>query len=476
MQGAEILMADKAHQDGNGFDRLGTEKIGKLLWTFSVPAIIGMLVNAIYNIVDRIYVGLGVDPLGIAAITLVMPLLMLIQSASMLIGIGANSLFAIKLGEGKRNEVESIMGNAFLLLFLVPGIVILISAIFIDPIMIHILGVSEDVYPFAKTYLGICLIGGVPFAMGPGLNHFIRSDGHPRTSMLTQLIGAVINIILDPIFIFVFKMGIAGAAWATILSQYISFLWVLCYFNSRHTKLRFKIQEMPLKPRVTLRILSIGFAPCVMSIAMSLIQVFMNNSLLRYGGDIAVTAMGIAFSLLIVCFMPLQGIGQGSQPIIGYNFGAKKYDRIMQCYKTALIGGVIFLTVGWLVIHLFPQLLVRVFTKEEGELLELGTYALTTVTMMFPIVGLQILSSTYFQAVGKPVQSTIIGMSRQLLFYLPMLLLLPRFFGLKGVFWSLPAADALSVIFCAFFMSFEWKKLKKLDADQKAGAAVSVRA
>jgi putative MATE family efflux protein len=464
-------MSDITQQVGNSADRIGTEKIGKLLWTFSVPAIIGMLVNAIYNIVDRIYVGLGVDPLGIAAITLVMPLLMLIQSSSMLIGIGANSLFAIKLGEGKRDEVESIMGNAFLLLFLVPGTVILISALFMDPIMTKLLGVSEDVYPFARTYLGICLIGGVPYAMGPGLNHFIRSDGHPRTSMLTQLIGAIINIILDPIFIFVFKMGIAGAAWATILSQYISFVWVLCYFNSRHTKLRFRIKEMPLKPRVTLRILSIGFAPCVMSIAMSLIQVFMNNSLIKYGGDIAVAAMGIAFSLLIVCFMPLQGIGQGSQPIIGYNFGAKKYDRLMQCYKTALICGTAFLTAGWIVIHLIPHVLVRIFTKDEGELLELGIYALKTVTLMFPVIGLQILTTTYFQAVGKPAQSTIIGMSRQLLFYLPMLFFLPRFFGLKGVFWSLPASDVLSVTFCALFMSAEWRKLKKLDAAQRESAA-----
>ena len=460
-------MTDRAQQAANSADRIGTEKIGKLLVSFSVPAIIGMLVNAIYNIVDRIYVGLGVDPLGIAAITLVMPLLMLIQSSSMLIGVGANSLFAIKLGEGKRNEVESIMGNAFMLLLVIPGTVVLLSAIFMDPIMTNLLGVSKDVYPFAKTYLGICLIGGLPFAMGPGLNHFIRSDGHPRTSMLTQLIGAVINIILDPIFIFGFRMGIAGAAWATILSQYISFAWVLFYFNSRHTQLRLRAKEMPLKPRVVFRILSIGFTPCVMSIAMSLIQVFMNNSLLKYGGDIAVAAMGIAFSLLVICFMPLQGIGQGSQPIIGYNLGAKKYDRLMQCYKMALTAGTLFLTAGWIVVHLFPHVLIRIFTREEGELLELGVYALKTVTIMFPIIGLQILTTTYFQAVGKPLQSTIIGMSRQLLFYLPMLFFLPKFFGLKGVFWSLPASDVLSVTFCAFFMAAEWRKLKKLSAGQK---------
>jgi putative MATE family efflux protein len=337
-----------------------------------------------------------------------------------------------------------------------------------DPIMRRLLSVSDDVYPFARQYLGISLISCIPFAMGPGLNHFIRSDGHPRTSMLTQIIGAGLNIILDPIFIFTFKLGIAGAAWASVVSQTVSFIWVLYYFNSRHTRLRFRFSEMRLKFNQVLRILSIGFAPCVMSIAMSLIQVFMNNSLVKYGGDIAVTAMGIAFSLLIVCFMPLQGLGQGAQPIIGYNYGAKKYDRVWQCFKTALIAGTIILTVGWLLIQLFPHAFIKIFTKEEGELRTLGIHVLRTCTIMFPIIGIQLLSSSYFQAVGKPVQSTIIGMSRQLLFYLPLLFILPLFFGLDGVFYSLPASDVLSVTFCIFFMGYERKQLKKRIAGQHA--------
>ena len=205
-------------------DRIGTERVGKLLVEFSVPAIIGMLVNAIYNIVDRIYVGQGVNPLGIAGITIVMPLMMIIMASSMLIGIGANALFSIRLGEGRRNEVEKIMGHAFVLLFIIPGIVIAASFIFLDDILVHLLGASEAVFPYAKTYVKIILYGGIFSAMGPGMNHFIRSDGHPRTSMITQLVGAVVNIILDPIFIFVFHWGIAGAAWATIISQFISFV------------------------------------------------------------------------------------------------------------------------------------------------------------------------------------------------------------------------------------------------------------
>jgi Na+-driven multidrug efflux pump len=264
-------------------------------------------------------------------------------------------------------------------------------------------------------------------------------------------------------------MGVAGAAWATILSQFISFGWVIYYFNSKHTKLRFRFREMRLRLKQVLRILAIGFSPCVMTAAMSIINVFMNNSLVKYGGDNAVAAMGIAFSILIVCFMPLQGLGQGAQPIIGYNYGAKKYDRVMRCFKLALICGISFLSFGWILIQLFPGTFVSIFTREGGELRQLGLRALRHCTIMFPVIAVQMLSSTYFQAVGKPVQSTILGMSRQLLFYLPMLVILPRFLGLDGVFYSLPASDILAVLFSSIFMLVEWKNLKKLAAEQEAG-------
>jgi putative MATE family efflux protein len=277
-------------------DRIGTEKIGKLLLDFSIPAIIGMVVNAIYNIVDRIYVGQGVDPLGIAGITIDMPLIFILMAASMLIGIGANSLFSIRLGEGRRDEVEKIMGHAIVLLFLLPAVVIVILLIFVDTILIDIMGASEAVFPYAKTYLRIILYGGIFSAMGPGLNHFIRSDGHPRTSMFTQILGAGINLILDPIFIFGFGWGIAGAAWATIISKFISFLWVMFYFNSRYTKLRFRIREMKLTLSLSVKIMAIGFAPFAMQLAIGLVNILLNRSLFLYGGDVAVSAMGIVYS------------------------------------------------------------------------------------------------------------------------------------------------------------------------------------
>ncbi|GHV65007.1 MATE family efflux transporter [Spirochaetia bacterium] len=444
-------------------DRIGTARVGKLLLDFSIPAIIGMMVNALYNIVDRIYVGQGVDPLGIAGITIAMPLMIILQASSMLIGVGANSLFSIRLGEGRRDVVEKIMGHAFALLFIIPGIVVTLLLIFTDRLLLDALGTSEAVFPYAKTYLRIILYGGIFSAMGPGINHFIRSDGHPRTSMLTQILGAGINIILDPIFIFGFGWGIAGAAWATIISQFISFVWVMYYFNSRHTRLRFRIRDMKLELNLALKIITIGFAPFAMQLAIGLVNIILNRALFRYGGDVAVSAMGIVYSIMVMIFMPLQGLNQGVQPIIGYNYGAKKYDRVLRAYKLAVVSGTIFVAMGFLVVQLFPRLFIAVFRNEQGPLMEMGSRALRICTIFLPFLAFQIISSNYFQAIGKPVQGTILSLSRQILFYIPLLLILPRIFGIYGVYSAMPAADSLSIILSAIVMIREIKRLKALE-------------
>jgi putative MATE family efflux protein len=444
-------------------DRIGTEKIGKLLFDFSIPAIIGMLVNAVYNIVDRIYVGQGVDPLGIAGITIAMPLMMILMASSMLIGIGANSLFSIRLGEGRRDEVEKIMGHALALLFLIPAIVIVILMIFMDTVLIDVLGASEAVFPYAKTYLRIILYGGIFSAMGPGINHFIRSDGHPRTSMFTQILGAVINIILDPIFIFGFGWGIAGAAWATIISQFISFLWVIFYFNSRYTKLRFRIQDMKLTRNLSLKIMAIGFAPFAMQLAVGLVNILLNRSLFFYGGDVAVSAMGIVYSILVMVFMPLQGLNQGAQPIIGYNYGAKKYGRVKKTYKLAVVFSTLFVSLGFILIQLFPGFFIAVFRNEQGELMDLGIRVLRICTLFMPALGFQIITSNFFQAIGKPLQGTILSLSRQILLFIPLLLILPRFFGILGVFSAMPAADAGATVLSAIIMFREIKRINRLE-------------
>ncbi|MDR1654770.1 MAG: MATE family efflux transporter [Treponema sp.] len=450
-------------------DRIRTDPIGRLLFDYSIPAIIGMLVNAIYNIVDRIYIGQGVDTLGIAGVGLVMPVMLVIQSVSMLVGIGANSLFSIRLGEGRSDEVEKIMGNAFILLFLIPAFCIIGCLIFLKPILRDFMKASEQIYPYAESYLRVILYGSIFAAMSPGLTHFIRSDGHPKTSMVVQIVGAVTNIILDPIFIFLFNLGVAGAAWATIISQFISFIFVMGYFSSKWTRLRFRLKNMRLSSRLTGSILSIGFAPFIMQFAMSLVGILQNSMILKYGGDEALTAMTIFFSVLTVIIMPLQGIGQGAQPIIGYNYGAKKYDRVKHCFKLALIACTCLLFAGFIVTQIAPGFCFSLFSKDTGSLRDLGILTIRICTSMFPIIGIQMMSSQFFQAIGKPVQGIILSLSRQILFFIPSLLFLPVLFSMigirevYGVYWSFPISDICSAIISGIFIYAEFKHLKNLD-------------
>jgi putative MATE family efflux protein len=352
---------------------------------------------------------------------------------------------------------------------LTSALFVILSHVFLDKIILHILGASDAILPYAKSYLRIILFGVVFNTMGTGLNYFIRSDGHPRTAMFTQLIGAVINIVLDPIFIFGFGWGIAGAAWATIISQFISFAWVIFYFNSKSTGLRFNVSKMKPEKTLSIKILSLGFAPFSRQIAMSFVMGIMNHSLYFYGGDIAVTAMGIVYSVLSLVSMPLQGLTQGSQPIIGYNYGAKLYRRVRKTYVWAIASGFIFTVVAYAFLQLFPQVLFGMFTKETGELLEIGIKCLRISMLMLPIVGFQMISANYFQAIGKPMQSILMGLSRQVFGYIPLLLLLPRIWGLNGVFYAMPVSDFLSAILAFVLIALDQKRIGKLMKTENTG-------
>jgi len=449
-------------------DRIGKEPIGRLLLSFSIPAIVGMLVNALYNIVDRIYLSNGVDPLAIAGIGLVMPITMIIMAFSMLVGIGANSLFAIRMGERRHDEVEKIMGHAFVLLFLLPAICIITVLIFMEPILRDIMKAEGKVYEYAETYLRITLYGAAFAAMSPGITHFIRSDGHPKTSMMVQLIGALLNIILDPIFIFALNMGVAGAAWVTVISQFVSLVFVIGYFNSKWTRLRFRFKYMRLELMLTGKILAIGFAPFIMQFAMSLVGILQNATIIKYGGDDALTAMTIFFTVFTVIFMPMMGIGQGAQPIIGYNYGAKHFDRVKKCFKLAMIACTVFLTTGFFIIQLAPGMLFSLFSNDKSSLRELTIQTMRICTCMFPIVAIQLMGGQLFQAIGKPVQASIVSLSRQILFLIPSILFLPVLFesaGLRpifGVYWAFPLSDLCSSVISMIFVVNEFKKLTKM--------------
>jgi putative MATE family efflux protein len=449
---------------------LGIGKISRLIFKFSIPAIIGMIVNSVYNIVDRIYVSYGIDPLGIGAISIVMPIMVILMASSILIGVGANALFSIRLGQRRRRQVEKIMGHAFALLFIIPSLVIITCLIFIDEILIDILKASPDIFVYAKAYMRVILIGGIFGAVGPGINHFIRSDGHPKTSMFTQILGAVVNIILDPIFIFVFNWGIEGAAWATVISQFISFVWVMMYFNSGWTKLRFRLRFMKLELKLSLKIMAIGFAPFITQSAMGIVNAFLNRELADYGGDIAVTSMGIVFSIIIMFLMPLQGLNQGIQPIIGYNYGAKQYGRIIKTYHLSVLYSTIFLFLTWLSIQLFPNIFISLFHNKTDTLMNMSIKALRITSMMLPFLGFQFIASIFFQSIGKPLQGTILSLSRQIIFFIPMLFIFPKFLGLNGIFCAFPGSDLLSVVLAAIIIRKQIKEFKSFDKDSKLSA------
>lgn len=444
-------------------EQLRDQKIGSLLWTFSIPAIVGMLVNSLYVVVDRIFVGRGVGSIALAATTVAMPIMVILMAVSILVGVGATALISIRLGEQKKEEAEKVAGNAMMMLILLPASFTVLFFIFTEPIL-RAFGASQAVFPYARDFLQIIMLGSVFSAIGMGMNNFIRAEGNPRMAMYTQLLGAVVNVALNYIAIFVLGWGIKGSALATITAQLVSALWVLSYFFTGRSLVKIRAENLKLQLPILTSIMAIGFAPFAMQMANSVQQVILNKTLMAYGGDMALSAIGIMMSIAMVLFMPVLGLSQGAQPIMGYNFGARQYERVMETLKKAVIAGTCIALLGYLIIHLWPAQIVGMFTKGEAELTEMTVHAMMIYLAMFPIVGFQVICSTYFQAVGKALKSAILSLSRQVLIFIPLLLILPRFWGIEGVWRTAPIADALSVLLTATFIYFEMKNLGKESA------------
>lgn len=440
--------------------QMGEEKILKLIIKFSLPAIIGMLVNALYNIVDRIFIGNGVNTDAIAGAAIGFPIMLIMMAFNMLIGLGANSLVAIRLGEQKKDEAEQIMGNAFVLLVSLSLIITVLGLLFLDPLL-KLFGASKVVLPYAKEYMRIILFGSVFQSIGMGMNNFIRSEGNPRIAMYTMLIGALLNIILDPLFIFVFKWGIAGAAYATIISLAVSAAWVLYHFIYGNSVLKLHVNNFKLNTILIGKIVAIGAAPFMMQFAASILNAIMNRSLAVYGGDVAVAAMSAVMGITMLFLMPIFGISQGVQPIIGYNYGAQKYDRVKEALKLGIAAATIVVILGSIVTRLFPVQLISIFNSKDAALIAFGTHALKVFLIFMPVIGFQIISSNYFQAVGKPIQAGLLSLSRQVLILIPAMLILPRFFGVEGVLYAGPLSDLVSSVITGLFLYFELKHLDK---------------
>ena len=443
--------------------QLGEEKIGKLLLKFSIPAIIGMLVNGLYNIVDRVFVGRGVGSLALSGIAISFPITLAIMAFGMLIGIGATSVISIRLGQQKREEAERIVGNAFILLVGITLTISLLGYLFMDPLLVSF-GASPDVLPYAKDYIRIILIGAVFQSIGFGMNNFIRAEGNPKIAMYTMILGAVLNTILNPIFIFGLHLGVAGSALATVISQFVTSVWVLYYFLGSRAMLKLRLRNLKLEWIYVKDILAIGISPFSMQLVGSFVTVFLNKSLASYGGDIPIAAMGIITSIAMLVFMPIFGIGQGAQPILGYNYGARNYDRVKQTLKLTVFAATGVMSLGFLIVELFPVALMSLFSKDP-ELIRVGASGMRIYLMMLPIIGFQVAVVGYFQATGKPRKSLFLSLSRQLIFLVPLLWILPRFYDLTGVWLSAPISDLCSAALTALWL---YNDLKQLDQPQDA--------
>lgn len=443
-----------------GQARLGEEKISKLLMEFSIPAIIGMVVNILYNIVDRMYIGniKDIGGLALTGVGITMPIMTIIMAFGMLIGIGTSARISLKLGEHKREEAEKHLGNAFTLIIIASVLITIIGLVFMHKIL-GLFGASADTEIYAREYMQIIFFGTIFNMLSFGLNHSIRSDGSPKVAMLSMLIGAGTNIILDPIFIFVFGMGVRGAAIATVISQIVSTIWILYYFTKGKSNLKIKREYLSLDKAIVLSIFSIGVSPFSMQIAQSIVQVLANNALKTYGGDLAIGAMTIINSVAMIFMMPIFGLNQGSQPIIGYNYGAEKYKRVKQAVKSATIVATIIVSIGWIITQAAPHLLISIFNRDE-QLVGIASTGMRIFLLMLPVVGAQVISSNYFQSIGKAKISMFLSLLRQVILLIPCLIILPKIFGLTGVWLAGAVSDGLSslITLIIFFMSV--RKLK----------------
>jgi putative MATE family efflux protein len=444
---------------------LGTEKVSRLLIKFSVPAIVGMIINALYNVVDRIFIGNSADlgTNGLAGITIGFPIMIILMALGLMFGVGGATLFSIKLGEGKHEEAENALGNAFVVLIISGLTFMILGQIFLKPLL-SLFGASEEVLPYSMEYMRVIFFGAVFQVVSMGMNNFIRADGNPRIAMWTMFLGAGTNILLDPLFIYVFKMGMTGAALATILAQSFSATWVVAYFIGKRSRIKLKPEKMKLKFNIIVRITSLGLPSFMLQLANSLLNATLNTTLLKYGGDIAISGMGIINSLLTILIMPVIGINQGMKPIVSFNFGAKKYGRVKTAVKLAIISATLVVVIGYIITRLIPRELIAMFNREP-ELLEFGRNALISWLLCLPVVGFQIIASNFFQAIGRSKSAMFLTLTRQVILLIPAIIVFSRLWGLSGLLHAAPFADFFSALLTGIWF---YLCITKLGTDAKA--------
>lgn len=437
---------------------LGTEKTSTLLRQYAIPAIVAMTAASLYNIADSIFIGHGVGPLAISGLALTFPIMNLAAAFGSLVGAGAATLLSLKLGQKDYESANRVLGNVLMLNIILGIAFTIISLAFLDPVL-YFFGASEQTIGYAREYMEIILLGNVITHMYLGLNAVLRSSGFPQMAMYTTLASVVINCILNPIFIFALGWGIRGAAWATVFSQLIPLVIQIIHFCNKKNFIHFRKGIYRLQWDMVRDIFAIGLSPFLMNLCSSLVVILINRGLKEHGGDLAIGAYGIVNRVASLFVMVIMGLNQGMQPIAGYNYGARLYDRVMDVTKLTLKWGIGIATTGFLLCELFPSTIAHIFTTDE-ELIAIARHGLRVVFAIFPIVGFQIVSTNFFLSIGMPGKSIFLSLTRQLIFLIPFLVILPNFWGTLGVWISIPFADFTAAVITWFVLMNQFKKFK----------------
>ena len=443
---------------------LGTERIGRLLFKYSLPAIIAMTASSLYNIVDSIFIGHFVGPLALGALTVAKPFMDVCAAFGSLVGVGAGSLLAIKLGEQDLRSAEKTLGNVILLNVVLGLLVAVVGIVFLDPILIAF-GASEATLQMAYDYMFILLLGNIPTHLYFGLNNMLRASGHPKEAMLATITAVSINIVLDPIFIIVLDMGVRGAAIATVISQCIAVVWELLIFFRKDEIVRFHRGIWTPDWDITSNVLAIGLSPFLMNLAHCLVVVIVNNQLKNYGGDLAIAAYGVINRFTFVFAMIVMGLNQGMQPIVGYNYGARQFPRVIRSFQLTAICATVVTGMVFLLSEVCPELMARIFTHDV-DLIELSAHALRIANCAFLIVGFQMVTGNFFTSIGMAKKAIFLSLTRQVLFLVPLIMLLPNLWGITGVWAAIPISDTLSAIAASLMLNWQLQRFRDYGNEQ----------
>ena len=470
---------------------LGTDSIGKLLARYAIPAIIAMASSSLYHIIDSIFIGHGVGGAAISGMAVTLPIMNISSAFGAMVGIGAAARISIRLGEGNKRAAEHILGNAVLLNLTLGISIMLIFLLFLDPILLFFSGgnASAETLDYARRFMRIIMFGNIITHLYLGLNEQLRASGYPRKAMYIMLTSIVLCTILNPLFIFVFKWGIEGSAWATVIAQSCSLMIQLRHYTSKESFLRFKRSSFKFNRKIVWAIISIGLAPFILNVCASLVTRFMNTALLEYGGhgvydivsaenfdgnvgDIYVGAYGIMNRVLLLFIMMAQGFNQGMQPIVGYNYGAKQYGRVLKVLKYTIICATTVTTIAFLIGFFFPHQVASAFvdgsrSATDRAMIDVVAQGLGITMIIFPFVGFQVVAGSFFQYIGRAPLAMFLSATRQLLFLLPMLLILPKYYGAMGAWMSMPIADCCAILVAGTMLFMQIRKLKRMEHDMR---------